>query len=174
MFGLDIKKYLEYSTWFAIHSSIILNDRVLSTIDSAYVLPIIEHMKHRNPVPTVDIIIEIAGKIVLIKRKNPPSGWAIPGGFIDYGESAEAAARREAKEETGLDITGLKQFHTYSEPERDPRQHTLSVVFVAKARGRPKACDDAADIGLFTRDSLPNKLAFDHGQILDDYYSRKY
>ena len=131
-------------------------------------------MSQRNPIPTVDIIIEIAGKIVLIKRKNPPSGWAIPGGFIDYGESAEATARREAKEETGLEIEGLNQFHAYSDPQRDPRRHTISIVFVAQARGKPRAGDDAADIGLFDRDTLPADLAFDHRQILDDYFSKKY
>lgn len=130
-------------------------------------------MNKRNPVPTVDIIIEIAGKIVLIKRRNPPFGWAIPGGFIDYGESAEDAARREVKEETGLDIVNLRQFHTYSNPDRDPRHHTISVVFVAQARGKPKACDDATDVGLFDQDALPSELAFDHCQILDDYYSNK-
>jgi ADP-ribose pyrophosphatase YjhB (NUDIX family) len=130
-------------------------------------------MKHRNPIPTVDIIIEIEGQIILIMRKNPPHGWAIPGGFIDYGESAEDAARREAKEETGLDIVNLRQFHTYSRPDRDPRHHTISVVFVARARGKPKACDDATDIGLFDQDTLPGELAFDHRQILDDYYSSK-
>lgn len=130
-------------------------------------------MNQRNPVPTVDIIIEIAGKIVLIKRRNPPFGWAIPGGFIDYGESAEDAARREAKEETGLDIVNLRQFHTYSNPDRDPRHHTISVVFVAQAKGKPKACDDATDVGLFDQDTLPSELAFDHCQILDDYYSNK-
>lgn len=131
-------------------------------------------MKHRNPIPTVDIIIEIKGQIVLIRRKNPPHGWAIPGGYIDYGESAEDAARREAKEETGLDIVDLRQFHTYSNPDRDPRHHTISVVFVARARGEPKARDDAADIGMFTKDTLPEKLAFDHHQILNDYFSRKH
>lgn len=131
-------------------------------------------MEYRNPIPTVDIIIEIAGKIVLIKRKNPPHGWAIPGGFIDYGEPAEEAARREAKEETGLAIRGIRQFHTYSDPGRDPRRHTISVVFVAQAEGQPKACDDAADIGLFDQDTLPGALAFDHRQILDDYYSKRY
>lgn len=130
-------------------------------------------MKHRNPIPTVDIIIEIEGQIILIMRKNPPHGWAIPGGFIDYGESAEDAARREAKEETGLDIVNLRQFHTYSKPDRDPRHHTISVVFVARARGKPKACDDATDIGLFDQDTLPGELVFDHRQILDDYYSSK-
>ena len=104
--------------------------------------------EYKNPVPTVDIIIEIQredGKegIVLIKRKNPPHGWAIPGGFVDYGESLEEAAVREAKEETSLDVQLKKQLHTYSDPDRDPRQHTISTVFVASARGRPKAEDDA-------------------------------
>ena len=145
----------------------------MSTIDLTRFLPIIGCMNQRNPVPTVDIIIEIAGKIVLIKRRNPPFGWAIPGGFIDYGESAEDAARREAKEETGLDIVNLRQFHTYSNPDRDPRHHTISVVFVAQAKGKPKACDDATDVGLFDQDTLPSELAFDHCQILDDYYSNK-
>ena len=131
-------------------------------------------MKHRNPIPTVDIIIAISGGIVLIKRKNPPHGWAIPGGFIDYGESAESAARREAQEETGLDVEDLRQFHAYSDPNRDSRHHTLSVVFTAKARGKPRAHDDAAEIGIFTRDSLPEPLAFDHAQILHDYFNKKY
>ena len=146
----------------------------MSTIDLTLFLPIIERMNPRNPVPTVDIIIEIAGKIVLIKRRNPPLGWAIPGGFIDYGESAEAAARREAKEETGLEIEELKQFHTYSDPNRDPRQHTISVVFIAQARGEPEAFDDAIDIGMFDHGTLPAELAFDHRQILEDYYSSKH
>ncbi len=131
-------------------------------------------MKHRNPLPTVDIIIEISDGIILIKRKNPPYGWAIPGGFIDYGESAESAARREAKEETGLDIEDLKQFHVYSDPNRDSRHHTLSVVFTANARGKPRARDDAAEIAVFTKDSLPEPLAFDHAQILHDYFNKKY
>ena len=131
-------------------------------------------MRHRNPIPTVDIIIEISDDIVLIKRKNPPYGWAIPGGFIDYGESAEDAARREAEEETGLDIEDLRQFHTYSDPNRDPRHHTISVVFTAKAKGKPQARDDAAGIGAFTKDTLPEPLAFDHAHILQDYFNRKY
>ena len=146
----------------------------MSTIDLTGFIPIIERMNPRNPVPTVDIIIEIAEKIVLIKRRNPPYGWAIPGGFVDYGESAEEAARREAKEETGLEITGLKQFHTYSDPGRDPRKHTISVVFTAQAQGQPRACDDAAEIGLFDRATIPSELAFDHDQILDDYYRSKH
>lgn len=131
-------------------------------------------MKHRNPIPTVDIIIEISGGIVLIKRKNPPHGWAIPGGFIDYGESAEDAARREAKEETGLDIGDLRQFHTYSDPNRDSRHHTISVVFTAKAKGTPQARDDAAHIGIFIKETLPEPLAFDHTQILHDYFNKEY
>lgn len=131
-------------------------------------------MRHRNPIPTIDIIIEISGGIILIKRKNPPFGWAIPGGFIDYGESAEHAAKREAKEETGLDIEDLKQFHTYSAPDRDPRHHTISVVFNARATGTPKADDDAADIGIFTKGNLPDQIAFDHSKILEDYFNKKY
>lgn len=122
---------------------------------------------------TVDIIIEIDNGIILIKRKNPPYGWAIPGGFVDYGESLETAATREAKEETGLDIENLQQFHTYSEPGRDPRGHTISTVFIAKGSGTPKASDDAADIGIFTKDNLPKEIAFDHRKILEDYFHHK-
>ncbi len=126
---------------------------------------------HRNPVPTVDVIIEIDEKIVLIERKNPPFGWALPGGFVDYGESYEKAALREAKEETGLEVTDLKQFHTYSDPGRDPRQHTASTVFIGKATGTPQAGDDAGKAELFDEHSLP-ELVFDHARILSDYYSR--
>ena len=124
-----------------------------------------------NPLPTVDIIIVLDGGIVLIKRKNPPFGWALPGGFIDYGESAEHAAAREAKEETSLDVSNLKQFRVYSEPGRDPRHHTLSVVFTAAARGRPLAADDAIEIGVFARSEIPVALAFDHARILADYFA---
>lgn len=126
----------------------------------------------RNPVPTVDIIIEIEGQIVLIERKNPPYGWALPGGFVDYGESYETAALREAREETGLNVQELKQFHTYSNPARDPRQHTASTVFIGRAEGAPAAGDDAVRAALFTEHTLP-VLAFDHGQILADYYFKK-
>ncbi len=126
---------------------------------------------YRNPVPTVDIIIETKGGILLIKRKNPPFGWAIPGGFVDYGESFETAAAREAKEECSVQLTALRQFHTYSEPGRDPRLHTATTVFIARAEGTPQAADDAAEIGLFTRDTLPREIAFDHRQILEDYFS---
>ncbi|MBI5049867.1 MAG: NUDIX hydrolase [Nitrospirae bacterium] len=112
--------------------------------------------------------------IILIKRKNQPPGWAIPGGFVDYGESLEDAIRREAKEETGLDIKLARQFHTYSDPKRDPRHHTVSTIFIAKAQGRPQAGDDAKEVGIFTKDTLPQDIAFDHRQILEDYFSRKY
>ena len=129
--------------------------------------------EYRNPVPTVDIIIEIEDggekKIVLIERKNPPAGWAIPGGFVDYGESLEDAARREANEETGLDVTLVRQFHTYSDPARDPRRHTMSTVFIATAEGKPEGADDALRAELFSQNNLPSPLAFDHAQILDDY-----
>ncbi len=131
-------------------------------------------MQYKNPIPTVDIIIELKDGIILIKRKNPPYGWAIPGGFIDYGESAESAALREAKEETNLEITDLRQFHTYSDPNRDPRFHTISIVFVAKGRGVPQAKDDAMEIGVFTKDNLPEEIAFDHRKILEDYFNKKY
>ncbi len=125
---------------------------------------------YRNPVPTVDIIIEIDDGIILILRKNPPVGWAIPGGFVDYGESLEDAAVREAREETSLEITCLRQMHTYSNPDRDPRQHTISTVFIAKGKGTPRAASDAADIGVFSRDDLPKPLMFDHRAILEDYF----
>lgn len=129
---------------------------------------------YRNPIPTVDIIIELPDGIVLIKRKNPPHGWAIPGGFVDYGETVEQAAVREAKEETGLDVTLIRQFHVYSDPKRDTRKHTLSVVFIATADGKPKADDDAEDAGVFDRTTLPPALCFDHDRILDDYFNDRY
>ena len=134
--------------------------------------------KHKGPIPTVDIIIEITRKngqegIILIKRKNPPHGWALPGGFVDCGESLEEAAVREAKEETSLDIKLKSQFHTYSDPKRDPRKHTISTVYVAAAQGRPKAQDDAQDIGIFTEEEINFPLAFDHQKILADYFKQK-
>ena len=149
--------------------------------------------RYRNPFPTIDIIIRLLpgpdksplrdgnspdlsqdktedGGIVLINRKNPPFGWALPGGFVDYGESLESAAIREAKEETCLDIELQYQLGAYSDPSRDPRYHTISVIFVANAAGEPEAADDAKDAGIFYRDSLPEPMAFDHGKILQDYF----
>lgn len=131
--------------------------------------------KFRNPIPTVDIIIELKEDkkfkgIVLVLRKNTPRKWAIPGGFVDYGETLEVAALREAKEETGLEVTNLKQFKAYSALERDPRQHTISNVFIAQAEGIPTAGDDAEEIGIFTQNNLPEDIAFDHKEILKDYF----
>ncbi len=124
---------------------------------------------YRNPTPTVDIVIRVGEGIVLIRRRNPPHGWALPGGYQDEGETCEAAARREAMEETGLDVTLEDLLYVYSDPKRDPRQHTMSVVFTARATGEPIGMDDAEEARIFTLDSLPTDLAFDHRQILEDY-----
>jgi ADP-ribose pyrophosphatase YjhB (NUDIX family) len=127
----------------------------------------------RNPVPTVDVIIDNGEGIVLVKRKNPPHGWALPGGFVDYGETLEEAARREALEETGLRVEITGQFHTYSDPARDPRLHTISTVFLATAVGVPRGGDDALEAKLFKKNELP-QMVFDHNEILNDYIrSRK-
>jgi ADP-ribose pyrophosphatase YjhB (NUDIX family) len=123
----------------------------------------------KNPYLTVDIIIEINDGIVLIERKNPPFGWALPGGFVDYGEPLENAAKREAKEETTLSIQLVEQFHTYSDPSRDPRHHTVSTVFIAKGNGIPKGEDDARKAMVFKLAKLPSPIVFDHAIILDDY-----
>lgn len=128
----------------------------------------------QGPFAVVDAIIEIGGKIVLIKRSNPPFGWALPGGFVDYGESLEQAVVREAKEETGLDIEDIKQFHTYSDPGRDPRFHTIGTIFTAKAKGLPKAGDDAAEIKLAGLGEIEKiELTFDHKQIIRDFIARR-
>ena len=130
---------------------------------------------YRNPLPTVDVIIETApGEIVLILRKNPPQGWALPGGFVDYGESLEDAAIREAKEETGLEIKLGRQLHTYSDPARDARHHTITTVYLASATGEPVGADDAAEARVFALDALPSTLAFDHGDILKDWTLGRY
>ena len=124
------------------------------------------------PLPTVDILIEMPwGGVVLIERKFPPPGWAVPGGFVDAGETLAAAARREAREETSLEVELVELFHCYSDPRRDPRRHTVSTVFIGRARGEPRAEDDAARIGVFTRNALPAPLAFDHATILADYFA---
>ena len=127
-----------------------------------------------TPLVTVDIIIEVEdGRIVLIERKNPPHGWAIPGGFVDCGESLETAAVREAREETALDVELREQFYAYSDPRRDPRFHTVSTVFIASARGQPEGRDDAQQAALFRENALPAPIVFDHLQILRDYFHYK-
>jgi len=130
-----------------------------------------------TPLLAADIIIELVDRsdrpIVLIKRKYPPVGWAIPGGFVDIGESVEQAAVREAKEETALEVTLTKLLGIYSNPGRDPRGHTASVVFIAEASGQPSAQDDAAEIAVIDIQALPDDLVFDHNQILADYVSCK-
>lgn len=124
---------------------------------------------YRNPFPTVDIIIELESGIVLIERRNEPLGWALPGGFVDYGESLEAAAVREAREETSLEISNLRLLGCYSDPARDARMHTISTVYIATGRGIPCAADDALNLAIFRQDSLPERLCFDHARILADY-----
>ena len=125
---------------------------------------------HKNPVPTVDVIISTRpGTVVLIRRRNPPHGWALPGGFVDYGERLEDAARREAEEETGLEVHLGRQLHTYSDPSRDARMHTITTVFEATASGDPVGGDDAAEARIFSLDALPNPLVFDHAEILQDW-----
>lgn len=135
-------------------------------------------MSFHNPVPTVDIIIELIDRpsrpIILIERQNPPYGWAIPGGFVDYGESVEAAARREAAEEVSLDVELIEQFHVYSDPNRDPRKHTISIVFLGTAKGEPIAADDAKSIGIFLPWEIPSNLCFDHDRILKDYFNYRH
>jgi 8-oxo-dGTP diphosphatase len=129
--------------------------------------------RYRNPFPTVDIIIEIEGGIVLIERKNAPYGWALPGGFVDYGETLEQAAIREAREETSVEISNLKLLGCYSDPSRDERMHTISAVYVADGTGVPLASDDAAGLRIFAIDQLPGELCFDHAKIIGDYLVKK-
>jgi 8-oxo-dGTP diphosphatase len=120
-----------------------------------------------SPAPTVDVVIRLGERVVLVERRHEPRGWALPGGFVDVGETLEAAAVREAREETGLDVRLEEQFHCYSDPRRDPRRHTITTVFVAVAEGEPAGGDDAARARAFGWDELP-PLVFDHAGILDD------
>ena len=127
-------------------------------------------MSGRNPLPTADVIVEVGDRIVLVRRKHPPAGWAIPGGFVETGETVETAAVREALEETGLSVTLTSLLGVYSDPARDPRHHTVSTVYVGRAEGSPSGGDDAAEARLFCEGDLPSPLAFDHAAILADYF----
>jgi len=157
--------------------SFCLYDQQAYDIFNKGVIKYLEHIVYKlqnGPFSTVDAIIEIDGGIVIIQRSNPPFGWALPGGFVDYGESLEDAVVREAKEETGLDITQVKQFRTYSDPKRDPRFHTIGTVFIAQANGSPKAGDDAAGLKVVKPEEAGDLgLAFDHKIIIQDYLNYK-
>ncbi len=131
----------------------------------------------RGPALTVDMLIvpdHAPDSIVLVRRKFPPHGWALPGGFVDLGETVESAAAREALEETGLQVELGRQFHVYSDPARDSRRHTVSVVFVGRAAGTPRGSDDAAEARIFRASELPSPIVFDHAQILDDFFRKRY
>lgn len=127
----------------------------------------------KTPLLSTDIIIELHDRpghpIVLIERKHEPLGWALPGGFVDIGETVEGAAVREAAEETNLEVSLVTLLGVYSEPRRDPRGHSVSVVWVARAGGDPVAMDDAAALRVCDPQDLPTQLAFDHARILEDY-----
>ena len=131
-------------------------------------------MTQRNPLPTVDAVIAGQdGRVVLILRKNEPRGWALPGGFVDAGEELGAACRREAREETGLEVELVSQLFTYSDPRRDPRKHTISTVYACRARAgaQPQGADDAAEARWFAESEIPwDALCFDHAEILRDYF----
>jgi 8-oxo-dGTP diphosphatase len=132
--------------------------------------------EYKNPTPTCDILIEIDGKpgaLVFIERKNEPKGFALPGGFVDEGEFVADAAVREAKEETSLDVELIELFHVYSNPKRDPRKHTMSTSFIARAKGEPTGGDDAVRCIVCKPDELPGKLVFDHDVIVSDYLTYK-
>ncbi|HTJ09188.1 MAG TPA: NUDIX hydrolase [Candidatus Binataceae bacterium] len=121
------------------------------------------------PPIAADVIAEIGSSIVLIERRNFPFGWALPGGFVDVGERVEDAAVRELREETTLEVELRALLGVYSRPDRDPRGHTVTMVYVGRAHGEPRAADDAKGIGLFAPAEPPAPLAFDHAEILADY-----
>ncbi|MBM3329431.1 MAG: NUDIX hydrolase [Calditrichaeota bacterium] len=123
-----------------------------------------------TPYLTVDAVVIDERGVLLIRRRNPPYGWALPGGFVERGESVESAVRREAREETGLEIEDLRLIGVYSDPDRDPRFPTASVVYLCRAKGDPRSADDAAEVRFFSHKSLPDEIAFDHRRIIDDAF----
>ncbi|MFH1783457.1 MAG: macro domain-containing protein [bacterium] len=171
-----VMKHLRKPSTLKIIRFVLIDDNTTNIFETALYehYDYIKKNMYKNPVSTVDIIISFKGGVVLVKRLNPPYGWAIPGGFVEYGETLEHTAQREAKEETNLDLTKIEQFHTYSDPARDPRQHTISTVFTAKGEGTLKAGSDAGEAEVFDEDALPDNIAFDHRSILEDYFTEKY
>jgi 8-oxo-dGTP diphosphatase len=129
-----------------------------------------------TPALAVDVVIEMVNRpgrpIVLIERNRPPVGHALPGGFVDVGETVEDAARREMREETGLDVELVRLLGVYSDPARDPRGHTVSIVYIGQASGTPRAGDDARDV-LVTVPAQAPALVFDHDRILGDYLAAR-
>jgi len=173
----EVLKHLREEKTFLKEIIFCLYEKKAFKIFDKQVISYLEYITQKlqaGPFVTVDAIIEINSGIVIIKRSNPPFGWALPGGFLDYGESLEEAVTREAKEETGLELTNLKQFHTYSDPKRDPRFHTIGTVFIAEAKGIPKAGDDAVGIEVVSLDKAKAlDFAFDHKKIIEDYIKYK-
>ena len=128
---------------------------------------------YRNPFPTADVVVIREGKVLLIRRRNPPPGWALPGGFVDYGEAIESAAVRELREETGLTAVSLRLLGVYSAPDRDPRFHTITTAFLADTEGELRAGDDASEAAWFRLSELPSEIAFDHRRIIADALARQ-
>lgn len=157
--------------------TICLSDRTLYKIFKKEVTGYLDHLLKTlagEPYITVDVIIELPKGIVIIERSNPPFGWALPGGFVDRDESLETAVCREAMEETHLKLKNLRQFHTYSDPKRDPRFHTIDTVFIAKGVGTPRSGDDAKNLKVVPyNDLVKGTYAFDHGKIIKEYFKRK-
>jgi len=173
----EVLKHLREERTFLNEITFCLYNSEAFTVFKKGVLGYLEYVTAKlsgGPYVTVDAIIELPEGVVMIKRSNPPFGWALPGGFVDYGESLEEAVKREAKEETNLDLTQIKQFHTYSDPARDPRFHTIGTVFIAKATGTPRAGDDAAEVKVIKSNQIEKlEFAFDHKKILTDYLKLK-
>jgi len=173
--GQEVLKHLRCGETFLKEIIFCVQDQEAVKIFNKGIIGYLEYVTTKlsnGPYATVDAIIELPEGIVIIERSNPPFGWALPGGFVDYGESLEDAVIREVKEETNLDLIQSRQFHTYSDPKRDPRFHTIGTVFIAKAKGTPQAQDDAADLKIIKLSEIEKmQLAFDHKKILQDYFS---